>query len=169
MAGFSRVIGSINKWVGNIITPLSFIILVMIVVEVTLRYLFNKPTAWAMPMSQLLFGTVSILGGGWVLLHDEHVSMDLISRRFSPRRKALVDLVLSVFFFFFCGIMLWKGAQYGWDSLMKGETLSGTFRPIVYPIKLLIPLAALLIILQGVVKFARDLSVVRAKKDIAEE
>ena len=66
-------------------------------------------------------------------------------------------VVTGIFFFVFCGVMLWKGIDFAWTSLSRLEPDATPWRAPLYPIKMMIPLGALLILLQGLAKFIRDL------------
>jgi TRAP-type mannitol/chloroaromatic compound transport system permease small subunit len=85
-----------------------------------------------------------------------HVNVELLYGKFSPRTKAAVDLFTWILFYFFCGLILVKGWEMAWESFQLGETEPTPFAPLLWPIKMTIPLGALLILLQGAVKSIRD-------------
>ena len=85
-----------------------------------------------------------------------HVNVELLYGKFSPRTKAAVDLFTWILFYLFCGLILVKGWEMAWDSFQLGETEPTPFAPLLWPIKMTIPLGALLILLQGAVKSIRD-------------
>lgn len=153
------LIDNINEWSGRIIGPLCLVMMAVLMWEITLRYFFNKPTIWAHELSGMLFGAYFILGGGYALRHQAHVNMDLFYSRLSPRGKALANLVGSLLFFIFCGLMLWKGVQMAWISLLARETTHSFWEPPWYPLKMTIPLGAFLILLQGLAWFIRSLTI----------
>jgi len=68
-------------------------------------------------------------------------------------------------FFYFCGLLLWKGGEMAWDSFKVLETEPTAFAPPVYPIKMMIPLGALIILLQGLAKFIRDFNLAISGKE----
>ncbi len=145
---------SVGKFLGwALVIPCS----VLVAIEVCLRYVVNRPTMWGMPSAQFIFGIISVLGGGYTLLHGEHVTMDVVYKRFPPRVQRVMDLISGLFFFLFAGTMLWKGTEFAWSSMMSGETYGQLWNPVIYPFKFMIPLGALLILLQGIAKFIRDL------------
>ena len=106
----------------------------------------------------MIFGAFFILGGACVLLHKEHVNMDIIYNRFPLRMRAIVDIVTAVLLFVACGSLLWKGGIMGWDSLMILERSTSPWHPPLYPLRLTIPVAAFLILLQALAKLTRDFS-----------
>ena len=168
-------VDAINERFGKIIAFLILGMMGAMGVEVVLRYGFNSPTLWAQETAQFLYGSYCILGGGYALLHNAHVRMDVIYARFSLRKKAILDLATSSLFFLFIGVLLWKGLFFAWKSVSILEATQSVWAPPVWPVKLTLPLATLLILLQGIVKFVRDIetavtgkenvSVVIAKKE----
>lgn len=152
-----RIMDHISNWSGKIA---SFLILAMIVIvgyEVVLRYVFDRPTLWAHESAQFVFGAMSIMGGAYVLYRGAHVKMDVVYSRCSPRKKAILDLITAPIFFCFAVVLLWTSGEIAWESLQELERSNSQWRPPIYPIKMLIPVAALLLLLQGIAKFVRDI------------
>jgi TRAP-type mannitol/chloroaromatic compound transport system permease small subunit len=123
---------------------------------VVMRYFFNSPTVWAYELSGWLLGPLWLLGGAYVLLHDEHVRLDILYKRFTPRKRAIIDLVTFTLFLFYCSLIL----IYGWDyflySFAKNEHSLTVWGPPIWPLKLMIPVGAAFILLQGIAKYIRD-------------
>jgi len=163
-------VDTINERFGKIISFLVVGMMGTVTVEVVLRYGFNSPTLWAHETAQFLYGSYCILGGAYVLLHKAHVNMDIMYARLSLRKRAIIDLVTSSLFFLFIGVMLWHGVAFASKSVAILEATNTPWAPPVWPIKLMLPLAALLILLQGIAKFARDLeTAVTGREAIAVE
>ncbi|MEW6374905.1 MAG: TRAP transporter small permease subunit [Thermodesulfobacteriota bacterium] len=154
---FLHIVDSISEWTGKMVSFLIIVITGVTIWEVILRYIFNAPTIWAFDAAYLIFGAYGVLGGAYTLYFKGHVNVDILYGRFPLRAKAIVDLATSIFFFLFCGLLLWKGGEMAWDSLKIMERGSSAWSPPVYPIKLTIPLGAFLLLLQGAAKFIRDL------------
>lgn len=113
---------------------------------------------WAHEIGHYAFGVYYVIGAGYVYLHGEHVKMDMLYNRFSPRTRAIVDLIIvPLLFFSFFGILLWQGGEMAWRACQTLESSGTVFDLPVYPFKVLIPVGALLMLLQGVAKFIRDL------------
>ena len=83
--------------------------------------------------------------------------MDLIYSRLSIRKQAIVDLIAFPLLLLFSGVLFWKGIGFFWTSWAMRELDPTPFHAPLYPVKLIVPLGALLLLLQGLVKFARDL------------
>lgn len=160
-----RIIDRISEWSGKSVSFLVIAIMGITVWEVVLRYVFNAPTIWAFDAAYLIFGAYGVLGGAYTLYLKGHVNVDILYGRLPLRARAIVDVVTSTFFFFFCGLLLWKGGVMAWDSLKIMEHASSAWSPPVYPIKLTIPIGASLLLLQGMAKFIRDLIVAVTGKE----
>lgn len=151
-------IDRLNEWMGKIIGPICLIMIAVLMWEIVLRYWFNNPTIWAHETSAMLFGAYFMLGAGYTLLHRVHVNMDIVYSRFSLRERAILDLVGSLLFFVFVGIILWQGVIFASESLLSNQHTTSMWKPPLYPIKMTIPLGAFLLLLQGLAKFIRDLT-----------
>ena len=158
MKRFLKVIDRISEQSGKAVSFLVIFLVFVILYEIFVRYLFNSPTIWAHEIAQMVYGAYVILLGAYVLQRRGHVNVDILYNRFRPRTRAIIDLFTWLLFFYFCGLLLLKGGEMAWDSLKVLETEPTSFAPPVYPIKMMIPLGALLILLQGLAKFIRDLT-----------
>jgi len=159
-----KFICAINRWVGEILSYFLFIMFILLFIEVLLRYVFNSPTVWTNELAQMFFGSYVILSGGYILLGGGHVNVDILYSRFSKKTKAGVDIVTSILFFLFCGMMLVYGGSLAFESLGIWEHSESAWNPPIYPVKLMIPLGALLLILQGLSKLILDFFIVFGKE-----
>ena len=148
--GFSEIIAKAIRW-------LVLIIMSITVYDVVMRYFLNAPTVWAYELAGLLLGPFWLLGGAYVLLHEGHVRLDILYRRLAPRRQAIMDLVTYTLFFFYCSLILIHGWDYFCFSFIRLEHSLTMWGPPIWPFKLAIPIAAALILLQGIAKYIRDL------------
>ena len=157
----------LSEWSGRVTAFLLLAMAGVIGFEVTVRYGFDSPTIWGTQLAQMIFGTYVVLGGAYALRYGVHVNMDALYARFTPRKKAVLDVVTSMAFFFAIGFLLWMGVVLGWESMMKGEYSEVTpWHQPIWPVKLMIPIGALLILLQGLAKFIRDLHLAIAGREL---
>ena len=149
------------------VSVLIFFLVGVLLWDVTLRFVFNAPTIWAHELSVHLFGAYSILAGAYVLLHDQHVKIDIFYNRFSKRGRAIIDCVTYLMFFVFLWVLLRYGFEMAWSSVKFRETVSPSpWASPVWPAKLTIPLAALLVLLQGLANFIRSLKLAITGKEL---
>ena len=161
-----HAIDTFQERFGKAISFLTVGMMSVIAVEVVLRYVFNSPTLWAQETAQFFYGTYCILGGAYVLLHKAHVGMDIVYTRFSPRVRAIIDLFTSPLVFLYLGVMLWQGTVFALKSVGVFEVSITVWAPPIWPVKLMLPLAALLFFIEGIVKLVRDLAIVITGREI---
>ena len=149
-------VDSLNEGVGKLVSFLIPILAVVEVYEVILRYGFNRPTIWAYEFSAMLFGTFILLGGAYTLKMGSHVNMDVLYNLLPKRGKAILDMFTFLIFLAFIGAMFWKGWESAWWSMKTFEHDSTMWGPPIYPFKLMVPVGAFLILLQGLSKFVQD-------------
>ena len=155
--GFISTVNSINDGIGKAVSFLAYPMIGVLVWEVFMRYVFNQPTIWAHELSALFYAVFFLLGGAYTLRWNAHINVDVLYVRLSPRKRAILDLVTWMLFYFFCGVLLWQGCQASWKSFLRMERASTVWEPYIWPVKLCIPLAAFLMLLQGVTKTISDL------------
>lgn len=158
-----RVIDRISELVGKgfawLILPLSF----ALGYEVVVRYVFNKPTTWAFDASYIMYGIYFMMGAAYTLSRDAHVRGDIFYRNFSHRTQALIDLVLYILVFFpAMAALTVAGTRFFWASLVIRETSPlSPYQTPVYPLKAVIPIAAVLLFLQGIAQVLRCARAIR--------
>jgi TRAP-type mannitol/chloroaromatic compound transport system permease small subunit len=113
----------------------------------------------------MLFGAQFMLAAAYTLLRGGHIRTDVFYERWSPRTRAIVDGV-SYVLFFFPGMLfiLYAGGAEAWNSWVIGERSDWTpWRPVLYPLKAMIPLSAALMLLQGVSELVKCARVIRGR------
>ena len=104
--------------------------------EVIARFVFNSPTNWVHESMFLMFGMQYMLSGAYAYREDQHVRVDVIYAKFSPRGKAIADIITSVFFFIFIGTMLVTGYRFAGDAVNFGEHSFTEWGIQYWPVKL---------------------------------
>jgi TRAP-type mannitol/chloroaromatic compound transport system permease small subunit len=157
---FLSVVDAIVVGTGKVFSFLAVVLVGVITFEVTMRYGFGAPTPWGYEVITFTAGILSMMVAGYVLNVGRHACVDTVYSRFSPRIRAIMDLVTFPFFVFFCGTLLWVGADFFWGAAQLRQTTLTAWAPPIYPVKLFVPLGAFLILLQGLAKFIRDFKIV---------
>ena len=103
-----RIIDAINETVGSLASWLIIAMVIVILCEVIARYVFNSPTSWAFGSMRLIGGAIIVIGWAYAQLHNAHIRVDVFYTHFSARKKALVDILGSILFFFpLLGALTW--------------------------------------------------------------
>nr|WP_320013889.1 TRAP transporter small permease subunit [uncultured Desulfobacter sp.] len=147
-----KIIAAIGKTGAWAIIPLMLIM----VFEVVTRRMLNQPTVWTFETSTQLYGFHFMILGAYTLQLGRHISVDIIVERFSKRTRAILDIMLYLVFFFpFIIVLLIESTAFARESWKILETSFSVFAPPIYPIKTVIPVTALLLLLQGICLFYR--------------
>lgn len=166
MNAFLKFIDKISELVAKVSAWLIIFLTFALFYEAISRYLFNAPTLWAYDLSYMLYAVIFLLGAGYVLSIDRHVKVTLISDFFSPRVRAFVNIILYLILFFpAIAILFIKGidfAAFSWR--IKEVSASGTWRPVIYPLKTVLPVAMGILLLQGIAQFIRSIFLLLGKE-----
>jgi TRAP-type mannitol/chloroaromatic compound transport system permease small subunit len=157
MLKLAKAITRMNLWIARVAAWLIAPIFVLLMADVVMRYVVGSAAIWTAEFAQLIFGVYAVIAGGYLLVDRAHVSVDIIYGRFSATQKAKVDLATSFLFFLFLGVLIWQGTDMAWESAAKLETSSSIWNPHIWPVKLAIPIAGTLLLLQGFVRIASDI------------
>lgn len=147
------------EWSGRVIAFLCFPLVAALTYEVFARYVFSAPTDWAYDVTYMLYGTIFMLAAAFTLLKKGHIRTDLFYNKWSPRTQGRVDALMYLLFYF-PGIILFlvAGYDYAAHSWATRETTAlSPWRPIIYPLKTVIPVTAVLLLIQGVSELLKSL------------
>ena len=154
----ARVIDHLNEKVGR---GVAWLAIAMALVQFTVvigRYVFNAGSTAAQESIWYMHGLIFMLGAGYTLLHDGHVRVDIFYRESAPARKALVDTLGAAFFLIpICVLTVYLSSSYVFNAwynfnsgtwVLEGST-EGSGLPFIYLLKTVIPVFAILLVLQG--------------------
>jgi TRAP-type mannitol/chloroaromatic compound transport system permease small subunit len=153
--GLVKVVRAIDKFTdttGSWIAWLSIPLVLAVTYEVISRYFFHAPTIWSFDVTFMLYGTLFMLGAAYALHKGAHIRTDFFWEKWSIKTKGIIDSVAYIAFFFPALLMfLFVSGHEAWYAYEINETSEQTpWRPILWPFKTVVPLACLLLLIQGV-------------------
>jgi len=153
--GHIRLVRAIDKFTdatGTWVAWLNVPLVAAVSFEVFARYLFNAPTIWAFDVTYMLYGAIFMLGSAFALHKGAHIRTDFFYQEWSVKTRGWVDSVSYVGLFFpALLVFFWVSANEAWYAFSIHETSEQTpWRPILWPFKAVVPLATLLLLVQGV-------------------
>lgn len=150
LLAFSRTVDALNERVGRLA---SWVILACVLISAgnaVARYGFSLSSNAFLEIQWYLYSIVFLGAAGYTLKHNAHVRVDLVSRRLSARARAWIDVAGTLAMLLPAGlVLLWFGWQAFVESYRVGEVSADAGGLLRWPIKLLVPLAFLLLLLQG--------------------
>lgn len=165
MRWYIRIVDAISEWIGKIFCWLMIPLVLITALEVFMRYVMKQPTIWAWDLNIIIFAAITFLGGGYALLEKGHVTVDVFTIRTSPRNQAILSLLTSLLFFIGIGTLMIGGWEMFLMSWKVKETMPTIWAPPYYWMKLLLPLGCLLLILQGISEFLKNLYIIFDKNE----
>jgi len=153
-----RTIDRFTDFTGTLVALLSIPLVLSITYEVVARYVFDAPTTWAYEVTYQLYGTLFMLGAAYALHKGAHIRTDFFWEKFSPRAKGIIDSVSYAVFFFPAFVTLLvisaNEAHYAW--VIDEVSDQTPWRPLLWPFKTMVPIACLLLLVQGVSEFLKS-------------
>ena len=166
MIGFIRFADNLSAWFGKSFAWLIVLMAVGTGYEVFVRYVLNSPTAWALDVSFIMYGTLFMMGGAYTLSRGGHVRGDFLYRLWQPKTQAKVDLVLYIFFFFPGVIALvlsgWKYASRSWGC--SEVSINSPAGIPIFQFKTVMVAAGLLLFIQGIAQIMRCIHAIRTNE-----
>ena len=147
----------LNERVGRIVSIWMIPLICLMTFEVFMRYVLFSPTDWGTELVSYIFAAYILLGGGYTLLYKDHVNINVLYNRQSPRARAILDSITGVIFFLYAWVLFYEGWKFAWDGLVRNRHSGTDWNPPLYPILMTLPIGAFLMLIQGAAKFIRDL------------
>ncbi len=151
-----------QDWFGYLTAMVIFPLTAIVIYEVFMRYIFNKPTRWGFELTTYLYGIHFMLGLGYTLLYKGHVRVEVFVSLLSKRKQTIISalchliLLLPVF-----GILFYASFDYAWTSVVQREQSWTAWAPPLYPFKLLMSLGFLMFFIQGISSFLKEVKALR--------
>ena len=161
---FVHAIDKLNTFIGRITMYMVFLMIGILLYEPIARNIFGISSIWAVEMAQFTMAAYYLVGGGYSMLLKGHVRMDLLYGRWSEKKKATVDAITGLFLLFYM-IFLLVGAYSSIEyAVMYGQRNRSAWAPYMAPIKIIMGTGVLLMLLQVIATFFKDLAKARGKK-----
>jgi len=164
MTALADRLDRLNVAIGRTVALLAFAVVLLQFALVVARYLFGVGSIWLTETVIYAHATLFMLAAAWTLYAGGHVRVDVFYANASARTKARVDLVGALLLLLpFMFVLLWLSAPYAsrsWAILEHSQEASGL--PLVFILKALIPLFALLMALQGIAQAIRAAALLRS-------
>ncbi|MEL6792985.1 MAG: TRAP transporter small permease subunit [Pseudomonadota bacterium] len=149
-----------NRRLGRLVMYMIFV-MVAILLWSSISKTFFFPSLWTLEMAQFVMVAYYMLGGPYAIQLGSNVRMDLFYGDWSDRKKAWFDAFTVFLLIFYLGVLLYGGWESTSYALQYGERSSTAWRPVMWPIKVTMCLSILLMILQALSEFFKDVARIR--------
>jgi TRAP-type mannitol/chloroaromatic compound transport system permease small subunit len=164
----SKGIDRFSTWVGEAFSYLLIPLTLFVVYEVITRS-FGSPTVWTFEMSNMTYGAHFMLVAAYGLLMKSHVAIDLVSSKYSKKTNAVFSLICYVTMYLpFVAVWTYYGIDTAYSSWGQLENSWSTWGPPLYPIKTVIPVTAIMLLLQGMSEMIKDINALVEAKGVSK-
>lgn len=160
------VVDSINEWIGKQLRWVMLAMIFMMVLEVTQRYAFSHPTMWGYESVVWMGASVYALSWGFIHKYKGHVRVDVFYSKLPEKGRLIVDIFCFLIFFVpVLVVLLNLTSKQFINAWMIDEKSTLTYlRWSIAPLRTIIFIGIVLLALQGLAQFARDIrDLVRSK------
>jgi TRAP-type mannitol/chloroaromatic compound transport system permease small subunit len=158
----SKFCDTISEWTGRIFSWVIVPLVLLTVMEVILRRFLGSPTIWSFEVLKQLYGLHFMIVAAFGLLYGSHVSVDAFTALLPKKKRAILDIIGYVLFFFpFVIVCIWQGYSFAATSWSMKETTWSVFAPPVYPIKTVIMITFILLLIQGISEIIKRIVIIR--------
>ena len=166
MNRIADTIDSVSAFIGRGVAWLALVIVLLQFALVVARYLFGIGSIWITESVTYGHAALFLLASAWTLRSGGHVRVDIFYADASPRARALIDLLGTLLLLIpFAVALLWLSLPFAarsWAILERSPEASGL--PLVFVLKSLLPVFALMLTLQGIAQAIRSVTTLRSKE-----
>jgi len=156
MVRFVKAVDKFNYRVGRFAMYLIFLLMGVLLWS-SFSKLAGSPSLWTLELAQFVMVAYYLLGGAYSVQLGDHVRMDLLYGSWRPRLKAAVDLFSILLVIFYLVVLLYGGVSSSIYAIEFSERAHSVWRPYMWPIKVIAAFGVLLMLIQIVAEFFRDL------------
>lgn len=150
-------INGLNERVGKLTSFLAIPLIIVVVYEVMMRYLFNSPTVWGFEATTFIYGVHFVLGFAYTHKHNGHVAIDVFETRLPFRPRTIMRIIVNLILFIpTVGLLATWAVIYASTSWQNWERASTSWAPPLYPFKTIMAIGFILLFLQGIAKLISD-------------
>ena len=163
-------IDRLSEVVAYFVKYLILVLIFVLIYEVAARYIFNKPTIWALETSQMVFGAIGALCWGYTLKIGGHVRVDVFYTLLSDRWKAIIDVAMTFIFLFpIQYILIHSGIKWTLFALKTGEKMvDSSWLPPSWPFRLVLTIGFILFFIQTLSELAKNIYLIIKGSNLIE-
>lgn len=161
---YVRYVEALNRVVGRATMYLVFVMIAVLLTSSVARSVLDLQLLWVVELAQMTMAAYYLLGGAYSMQLDDHVRMDLLYSRWTPKRRAFVDSITSAGILFYVVILFYGGLSSTQYALKYNQVNYSAWAPRMAPIKIIMTVGIGLMVLQVIATFFRDLAAARGER-----
>ena len=164
ISSYVKFVDLICEKIGRFVMYGIFVMMFLLILSFITRNIINFPLMWIIEMAQFTITAYYLLGGGYSMLSDDHVRMDLFYGKLSEKGKAKMDIFTSFFLIFYLAILFFGSITSLIYTIETKQKLFTAWAPYVWPIKTLMLIGILLMLLQAFSSLFKNIAYAKSRK-----
>ena len=162
LLALSRAIDAVTDRIGRLVYWLVLIVVLISAANATVRKLFNYSSNAYLEVQWYIFSVIFLFGAGYTLLRNDHVRIDIIQGKLSPRAQNWIDIIGIVFFLWPMSlIIMWLSWPLFLDSYARNEVSTNAGGLTIWPARLMIPVGFALLLMQSISELIKRIAYLR--------
>jgi TRAP-type mannitol/chloroaromatic compound transport system permease small subunit len=157
---YVKVVEAVNYRIGRI-AMYGIFVMAAILLWSSISKTFFLPSLWTLEVAQFAMVAYYILGGPYSIQLNANVRMDLLYANWSVKKKAWFDSITVLMLLFYLGVMLYGAIDSTTYAFKYGERNPTAWRPVLWPIKIIMCFGFLLMLLQAVAELLKDIAKIK--------
>ncbi len=160
---YVTIVDRVNYRIGRIMMYFIFV-MIAILLWSSISKTFFLPSLWTLEIAQFAMVAYYIMGGPYSIQMGSNVRMDLFYNEWSDKTKAWVDSFTIIFLIGYLGVLLWGGFESTQYAIQYGERSYSSWRPYMWPIKVIMCTGISLMLLQAISELVKDIYRIRGEE-----
>ncbi len=160
---YVKIVDTTNRYVGRAIMYGIFV-MIGILLWSSISKTFFLPSLWTLEVAQFAMVTYYILGGPYSIQLGSNVRMDLFYAEWSDTKKAWIDAFTVLFLIFYLSVLLYGAIDSTVYAFQYNERSYSSWRPYMWPIKVIMCVGVSLMILQSISELIKDIAKIRGEE-----
>jgi TRAP-type mannitol/chloroaromatic compound transport system permease small subunit len=157
-----RFISNLNQKIGDYASAIYFVVFVVMIYDVIVRYIYHTPTEWALEFVIMVVGIHYVISGAHAIKNNTHVRIDVIYNLLPVHVRRWMDVLAHLLAIVYLSIIVYYGIEQALPAIEMGERSGGGWNSLAPTyMKIAIPIGAALMVLQSVVSFIDSVKGVR--------
>ena len=146
----ARLIDRLSEFIGRWVAWLVLAAVLLSAGNAIIRKIFNMSSNSMLELQWYFFSAIFLLCAGYTLLRNEHVRIDVVTGRFSPRVQTWIDVLGTILFLMpMAAIFIYLSWPVFVRTYVHGEISTNAGGLILWPARLLVPIGFVLLFAQG--------------------
>lgn len=163
IVAYVRHVEAFNRRVGKFAMYLILVLLGILLYAAFSKAAFRVSPIWTYEMASFTLTAYYMLGGAYAFQNNALVRMDLFYSHWKPRTRAIVDCITIIGLLVYLGVLLFGGIVSAYYTFETGQRRPSAWGPELWPIRTIMSVGILLMLLQAIATFLKDLAIARGK------